>query len=184
MKVSASRMIKINQRTLVPPLQGAAGAQRRLGVAANQQLFRLFGKTACRYNPQSASLTAPWRGGTRVHAQIPVCKSVHFHTYRITGLNTATAVHCCGCSLPYGRCTLAACSDLEFTNFCKMYIAALRKNWDLPQAAEKAQKKPQMICGRAWPGSELNLLINKAPQRTTQSFGKDSKMSNALCAVY
>ena len=44
---------------LVPPLQGAGRPQGGLGVVASLQLYRQIGKITCRYNPQSASLTAP-----------------------------------------------------------------------------------------------------------------------------
>ena len=49
------------------PLHKRSAGQRPSAnpVAASLQLLRSDGKTACRYNPQSASLTAPCRGGTR-----------------------------------------------------------------------------------------------------------------------
>ena len=44
----------------MPPVRGLREA---VGVVTVLQLYRSFGKIACRHNPQSASLTAPCRGG-------------------------------------------------------------------------------------------------------------------------
>ena len=47
-----------------PRVPFSGGCREAAGVVADLQLYRSFVKIACRYNPQSASLTVPYRGGT------------------------------------------------------------------------------------------------------------------------
>ena len=86
-------------RVVAKPLHKQSAGQRPSANpgAASLQLLRLNDKAACRYNPQSASLTAPYRGGTRVRYEPQFAEQLVFCYHRVGPYGKSHgSMHCRG----------------------------------------------------------------------------------------